>query len=68
MDKNIKHKIANMQKIINQQKVLIRQQQQEMEHMQKIINLLQLDPFGEKEILRPKETRISRALEIKKPK
>ena len=57
-----------MQNIINQQKILIRQLQQEMEHMQKIINLLQLDPFGEKVAIQPKEVRISRALEIKKPK
>ncbi len=51
--------------IINQQKNFIKQQQQEIEHMRKIINLLQLDPFDE--IEKPKETRISHALEIKKP-
>ena len=54
--------------LVNNQEKVIQNQQEEITHLYKIIELLKLDPFENKPIQLNGETKTTKALEIKKPR
>ena len=61
-------KCKQFKKIMNKQEQLIKNQQAEIIHLNKIINLLKLDPIDNNPAPVIYQVRIKKALEIKKPK